>query len=265
MQAQQSIIFYLNEVSILISPKPVRIIGRRILFFLLLVLYPMHHLFPVNLNLQDRKCLVIGGGRVAERKVRSLLQCGADIWVVSPELTEELEKLAREGNINRISRHYIMEDLDDCFLVISAVDNRDVNSKVAHECFARNIPVNVVDDPARCTFTVPSVLRRGPLCISVSTTGKSPLLARRVREQLEDLFGVEYAEFLELMGEIRSRVLRDVPDGEKRRRIFECLINSDILELIRRKTQDAGRKMQDAGQPDIDKLIEERIAKCTSS
>jgi len=215
---------------------------------------------------------MVGGGRVAERKVRSLLQCEADIWVVSPELTEELEKLAQEGKITHINRHYTIEDLDDCFLVVSAVDDREVNSEVARECFQRNIPINVVDDPVRCTFTVPSVLRRGPLCISVSTTGKSPLLARRVREQLEDLFGVEYAEFLELMGEIRSRVLRDVPDGEKRRRIFECLINSDILELVRRKTQDArrktqdaGHKTQDAGQPDIDKLIEERIAKCMLS
>ena len=225
----------------------------------------MQHLFPVNLNLRDRKCLIVGGGRVAERKVRSLLQCEADIWIVSPELTDELVKLVQEDKITHINRHYKIEDLDDCFLVVSAVDDREVNSRVAHECFQRNIPINVVDDPVRCTFTVPSVLRRGPLCISVSTTGKSPLLARKIREQLEELFGVGYAEFLELMGEIRNRVLEDVPDGEKRRRIFECLIDSDILELMRKKIQDTGRKAQDVGQSDIDRLIDERIAKCMSS
>lgn len=210
----------------------------------------MYRFFPIAFNLRNRKCLVVGGGRVAERKVRSLLQCGAEVWVVSPELTGGLEKLAEEGAINLVSRRYAAEDLDGCFLVISAADDRSINSRVADDCFARNILVNVVDDPARCSFTVPSVLRRGSLCITVSTEGKSPLLAKKIREELEDLFGPEYAEFLDLMGEVRSRVIRDIPDAETRRRIFECLINSDILELIRE-----GRK----------ELIEERIAQCMSS
>jgi len=209
----------------------------------------MYHSFPVNLNLRDRKCVVVGGGRVAERKVRSLLQCGAEIWVVSPELTGELEKLAEEGAINFVNRHYTAGDLDGCFLVISAADDREVNSGVADDCFARNIPVNVVDDPARCSFTVPSILRRGSLCVAVSTEGKSPLLAKKIREELESLFGPEYAEFLELMGDVRSRVIRYIADAETRRRIFECLINSDILELIR-----SGKK----------ELVEEKVTRCMS-
>jgi precorrin-2 dehydrogenase/sirohydrochlorin ferrochelatase len=200
----------------------------------------MDHLFPVNLNLRDRKCLVVGGGRVAERKVKSLLQCGAEIWVVSPELTGELEKLAEEGAISFVSRHYVAEDLDGCFLVISAADDREANFSVADDCFARNIPVNVVDDPARCSFTVPSILRRGSLCVAVSTEGNSPLLAKKIREELENLFGPEYAEFLELMGNVRSQVIRDVADAETRRRIFECLINSDILELIKKSKEQSG-------------------------
>lgn len=209
----------------------------------------MYYLFPVNLNLQARKCLVVGGGRVAERKVKSLLQCGADVWVVSPELTGELEKLASERTINYARRIYAVEDLDGCFLVISATGDREVNSRVADDCFARNIPVNVVDDPARCSFTVPSVLRRGSLCIAVSTAGKSPLLARKIREDLEESFGHEYIEFLELMGEVRSKAIRDISDKSARRRVFECLINSDILQLIRE-----GKK----------ELIEEQIARCIS-
>lgn len=222
----------------------------------------MHHLFPINLNLRDRKCLVVGGGSVAERKVRGLLQCGADIWVVSPELTEYLQKLAEEDAINVVNRQYTTDDLHGCSLVISAVDDSAVNSRVADDCFERNIPVNVVDDPARCSFTVPSVLRRGSLCVTVSTDGKSPLLARKIRERLEELFGEEYAEFLDLMGEIRSRVLRDVPDRETRRKIFGCLIDSDILKLIKKSMEYEAESEERIA---LRRLIEDRIAHCISS
>ena len=210
----------------------------------------MYNFYPISLDLKNRKCLVVGGGRVAERKVRSLLQCGAHVWVVSPELTGELQKLAAEGTISFVRRHYATEDLEECFLVISAVDDHEINSRVANDCSERSILVNVVDDPPRCLFAVPSVLRRGSLCIAVSTDGKSPLLARRIREELESLFGAEYDEFLEIMGEVRSRVLREIPDKEERRRIFECLINSDLLKLIREGERD---------------LVEERVAECMLS
>jgi precorrin-2 dehydrogenase/sirohydrochlorin ferrochelatase len=222
----------------------------------------MGNLFPVNLNLHGRKCLVVGGGSVAERKVKSLLQCGAEIWIVSPEFASELEKLAGQNKINLIHRHYDTEDLQNCFLVVSAADDPSVNSRVADDCFARNIPVNVVDDPARCSFTVPSVLRRGSLCIAVSTGGNSPLLARKIREEMEELFGPEYARFLELMGEIRSKVIRDIPDIQTRRMVFECLINSDILELIRRSEE--LRSMSKDQNDALNDLIEKRIMQCVS-
>lgn len=223
----------------------------------------MEHLFPVNLNLRGRKCLVVGGGRVAERKVRSLLLSGAKIWIVSPELTEGLKKLVEEGAIHLIDRQYATEDLQDCFLVISAVDNPSVNARVADDCFARNIPINAVDDPDRCSFTVPSVLRRGSLCIAISTDGKSPLLSRRIREKLESSFGPEYAEFLDLMGEIRSRVIKDVPDIEKRRRIFQCLLDSNILELLRKNIEEKA----DGGHisHNLRRIIDKIISRCMSS
>jgi precorrin-2 dehydrogenase/sirohydrochlorin ferrochelatase len=207
----------------------------------------MYQFFPVNLNLWQRKCLVVGGGRVAERKVNSLLQCGAEIWVVSPSLTKDLTKLTEEGKINYINRNYSSEDVNGCFLVISAVDDKQVNSRVADDCFSRNIPVNVVDDPVRCSFTVPSVLRRGSLCITVSTDGKSPMLAKKIREDLENLFGDEYAEYLEIMGNIRSKILMEINDEDRRRKIFECLASSNILELIKKK-----------------EMIDKEIAKCMS-
>jgi precorrin-2 dehydrogenase/sirohydrochlorin ferrochelatase len=201
--------------------------------------------FPINLDVRHRKCLVVGGGKVAERKVGSLLSCDAKVRVISPKLTNDLKKLADKGAIEFENRQYKTDDLKECFLVISAVDDKTINSRIANDCLERNILVNVVDDPARCGFTIPSVLRRGPLCVTVSTQGKSPLLSRKIRENLEDLFGPEYSEFLELMGEIREQVMKDVSDSEKRRRIFECLINSNILELIREEKQEAIKEQID--------------------
>jgi precorrin-2 dehydrogenase/sirohydrochlorin ferrochelatase len=198
----------------------------------------MNQLFPINLNVQGCKCLVIGGGKVAERKVESLLQCEADIYLVSPKVTQNLEKLAGEGAIKLINRAYNTNDLDGCFLVISATNDQQVNHNVANDCLLRNILINVVDDPDKCNFTVPSVLRRGSLCIAVSTDGKSPILAKKIREELEERFGAEYAEFLDLMGEIRDQVMRDIPDEKKRIMIFKCLIDSDILDLIRKGNKD---------------------------
>ena len=207
-------------------------------------------LFPVNLNLQNRKCLVIGGGKVAERKVESLLQCEAEILVVSPKITQNLEKLAQQGIINFVNREYKTDDLDGCFMVISATNDQKVNQKVASDCLLRNILINVVDDPPMCSFTVPSVLRRGSLCIAISTSGKSPTLAKKIREELEITFGPEYEEFLELMGEIRDQVMRDVPEEEKRRMIFDCLVNSDILDSIRKGNKE---------------LLLKQVAQCISS
>ena len=201
--------------------------------------------FPINLDVRHRKCLVVGGGKVAERKVRSLLHCGAKVCIVSPDLTDGLRELADRGIINFVKRRYITEDPEGCFLVISAVDDREIHSRIADDCLERNILVNVVDDPDRCSFTVPSVLRRGPLCVAVSTQGKSPLLARRIREQLEELFGSEYSEFLELMGEVRQQVMENVSDRERRHQIFECLIDSNILELIKEGKRDSIKEQID--------------------
>lgn len=207
----------------------------------------MNNLFTINLNIQGHKCLVIGGGHVAERKVESLLQGGADIYLVSPKITQNIEKLAEKGTIKLINREYETSDLDGCFLVISATDNQQVNGKVADDCLSRNILINVVDDPDKCNFTVPSIMRRGSLCIAVSTDGKSPTLAKKIREELEQRFGDEYAEFLDLMGEIREQVMKEIPDEKKRRMIFECLIDSDIIDLIRKGNKE---------------LVSKRVAQC---
>jgi len=189
--------------------------------------------YPVYLNLKDKKCLVAGGGSVAERKVKALLECGARVYVVSPRITAWLDEATAGGRITAIRRNYTATDLENAFLVIGATDDRRINNRIAEDCAERNIPVNIVDDPAGCSFIVPAILRQGPLCISVSTEGKSPMLARKIREDLEMAFGPEYREFLDLMGSIREHVISSIPEEDRRRDIFYRLVYSDIIDLLR--------------------------------
>ncbi len=193
----------------------------------------MSEYYPVYLKLPGRKCVVVGGGKVAERKVKSLLDCGASVFVISPELTPGLEEASARGEITAVRRNFKISDLENAFLVIGATDSCEVNGLVAEECSTRNILVNIVDEPNRCNFIVPAVVRQGPLSISISTDGRSPMLARRIREDLESFFGEEYREFLELMGDIRQHIISNIPEQGKRREIFHCLVYSDIIDLLR--------------------------------
>lgn len=193
----------------------------------------MSNLYPVYLNLRERKCLVVGGGKVAERKIHSLLDCGALVYVVSPQLTPELAVMAGAGEIVHVQRNYTTTDLENAFLVISATNDDKINRRVAGDCLERNVLINVVDDPPQCNFVVPAVYRQGALSISVSTEGKSPMLARKIREGLTEMFGPEYSEFLELMGTLRERIITTVAIPEERRRMFNDLVNSDILDLLK--------------------------------
>ncbi len=189
--------------------------------------------YPVYLKLDGKKCLVVGGGKVAERKVRSILEAGARVYVVSPVLTNWLEEAAAKGTVTAIRRNYTTTDLENAFLVIGATDVPVINSRIARDCHDRNILVNIVDSPADCNFIVPSVFRQGSLSISISTDGKSPMLARRIREELETEFGPEYHEFLELMSDLREHIIRNVPDEEQRRDMFKELVYSDIIQLLK--------------------------------
>lgn len=193
----------------------------------------MEH-YPVFLKLDDKKCLVVGGGSVAERKVKSLVRCGARVYVVSPELTPGLEEMARMGHIHHRAGYYNTGDLDGVFLVISATNDNSVNSIVAADCQARNIMINVVDDPEHCSFVVPSVVHRGSFKIAISTAGKSPHLSRVVREQLEKEFGAHFEEFVEFLGRIRERVLREIKDPDQRRKVLNNLVDQKTFEMLRR-------------------------------
>ncbi|NPB09138.1 MAG: bifunctional precorrin-2 dehydrogenase/sirohydrochlorin ferrochelatase [Thermodesulfobacteria bacterium] len=194
----------------------------------------MEAYYPIFLRIEQKRCVVIGGGKVALRKIKSLLSCGARVVVIAPEVLPEIEELAREGKIELIQRPYQEGDLEGAFLVVAATNNPAVQEQVVSEAERRGLLLNVVDQPERSNFIVPSVIRRGRLSLAISTSGASPALARRLRETLEELFGPEYADYLELMARWRREILsRDLPE-EERRQIFEQLALLPIPLWIKR-------------------------------
>ncbi len=164
--------------------------------------------YPVYLDLRGRRCLVVGGGEVAERKVETLRECGATITVISPELTPGLAEAARVEAIVWQARVFQKGDLEGAHLAIAATDDRAANAAVAKEARQRRIWVNSVDDPAYCDFIAPSVVRRGDLVLAISTAGKSPAMARWVREELERSLPEEWGALLELAHELRQACRR---------------------------------------------------------
>ena len=169
---------------------------------------PPRFAYPMMLDLSNRSCLVVGGGAVAERKVEGLVDAGARVTVVSPSLTERLLRLATDARFRWRPREYVTGDVEGCVLVLVATDDASVNAAVAAECRERGILINCADDPTRCDFILPSVLKRGALTVSVSTGGASPTMARLVREELETLLPRDVAVLTDVMAEVR-RTLRD--------------------------------------------------------
>lgn len=195
--------------------------------------------YPVNLDIQNRECLVVGGGRVGVRKVETLLKCGATVTVVSPDVVDRIQDLSQTGAINLKMRAYRTDDLDGKFLVISATDNEPLNRKVHEDAEKKNLLCNIADRPEICNFILPAIINRGDLVMTISTSGKSPAFAKKLRKDLEIEFGREYAEFLELMGAIRKKLLAEAHEPEAHKPIFENLISSGILDMI--KNNDTNR------------------------
>jgi precorrin-2 dehydrogenase/sirohydrochlorin ferrochelatase len=205
--------------------------------------------YPVFLDVRERPCVVVGGGRVAERKAIALFDAGAVLTVVSPALTPALRELAGKGKIEHRSREYGEEDLAGAFLVIAATDDAAVNDAVARACRKSGILVNVATTPDEGSFIVPSVVERGDLLIAVSTCGDSPALARKVREDLEKAYGAEYGVFLEKMANLRRRLLQEVPDEEVRRKVYQAVVDSDVLYLLRAgQVHEADRRLAEVAK-----------------
>jgi len=189
--------------------------------------------YPLTLvGLEVARCVVVGGGQVAARKVAAPRQAGARPLVISPALCAPLQRQAEAGEIETLPRAYQPGDLAGARLVIAATDDPGTNEAVWREGQAAGCLVNVVDDPERCNFYVPATVRRGALTLSVSTGGHSPALARRVRQALEGQFDAAYEPYVALLGELRPRVLAQVPAAD-RKRLWSALLDSDVLDLLR--------------------------------
>jgi siroheme synthase-like protein len=201
--------------------------------------------YPVSLDVDGKRCVIVGGGDVALRKVRSLLEHGALVQVISPELCAGLQELSDSGRIMALERPYAGGDAAGAFVVVAATDDIDINRKVAAEAERRGILVNVVDMPNLSNFIVPSHLRRGDLSIAVSTGGASPALARRIRERLESDFGEDYEKLLSLAGQARAELRRGgiVATGEDWQRALDI---DALLPLIREgKMDEAKRRLKE--------------------
>jgi precorrin-2 dehydrogenase len=189
--------------------------------------------YPIFLRVAGRSCVVIGGGHVAEEKVQSLLLAGARITVISPQLTPGLTALAATNQITHHDRTYASGDVVGFFLAYAATDDEDLHVEIAAEAAAAGVLVNVVDRPRLCDFIMPSVVERGDLVIATSTGGASPAMARRIRCELEEIFGPEYALALTLLRRVRETLAASPHTGAERQRIFTALVDSPLLDYIR--------------------------------
>lgn len=203
----------------------------------------MNTYYPVYIQLSDQPCVVVGGGKIAEGKVEGLLAAQADVTVIAPDLTVHLRELVEEKKVTYLARTYQPGDLTGTFMVICATDQTEINHQVWQEASANRQLVNVVDDTPRCNFIAPSILRKGDLTIAISTSGTAPALAVRLKERLQRDLGFEYERFLELAGELREPLARNIPDFETRKALWYELVDSEILDVLAGGDEAAAREI----------------------
>lgn len=196
--------------------------------------------YPIFLNLDNKKVIVLGGGSVAQRKVMALIDTGAHITVISPELTDKLRKLRDEGRIVHCEKNYeTKEDLDGAFVVIAATSDERVNAEAARAAQAGHSLVNVVDAPHLCNFIVPSVVKRAPLTLAISTDSISPAFSRTIRQELEELYGQDISEYLLFVKELRLRAKKEIKDRKKREAFLRDIASPEMLAIVRKQGADA--------------------------
>ncbi len=188
--------------------------------------------YPVFLNVLGKKAVIIGGGKVSERKALALIKAGACVTVVSPDLSEQLKQLKEKKLIHHISRLYQKKDIAKAFIVIAATDSLEVNTRISKDAGGL---VNVVDVPPLCNFIAPSVIQRGPLTLAISTSGTSPALAKTIRKEIETLYGPEIGGFLKFLSIIRRKALAHIPDRKEREKFLKRLASDKMLQTLRSK------------------------------
>jgi len=198
--------------------------------------------YPMFADLAGRRCIVVGGGLIAQRKVTTLLGYGARVTVVSPTVTRRLTASARRGTIRHLARRFRPTDLRGTWLVCAATDEQRVNELVSRAAGARRIFANVVDQTALCSFIAPSIFRRGGLTVAVSTGGGSPALAKKVRRKLQRAIGSEYVPMLRLLTALRGEAQRRLPAFRDRKRYFDELVQGRVFGLVQAGKQRAARR-----------------------
>jgi len=192
-------------------------------------------LFPILLKLRAKKCVVAGAGKIAAGKAAGLLASGAHVIVIAPRAADWIQSQARAGKLIWRRRRFVAADVEDAFLAIAATNSNAINEAVYQACVERGVLCNVVDVPERCDFFYPAVVRRGPLQIAISTDGRSPALARRLRIELERQFGAEYGAWVEQVGEMRQKLRRRNLPADERRRLLDQIASHESFEQFLRK------------------------------
>ncbi len=189
-------------------------------------------LYPIMMSLEGKRVIVIGGGPVAERKIMSLLESGALVSVIAPEVGSRVRNLASEGRVDWIAKDFhpsLLDRFSEIALIFGATNSRQVNLMIHEAATKRKILCNIADVPDLCTFIVPAVITQGELMIAVTTGGSSPALARRIREDLEKRFGPEYGELTKVLGELRKLVLSAGGPSNENRKLFMEIVDSELL------------------------------------
>jgi len=194
--------------------------------------------YPIFLDLNNQNVIVVGGGEVAERKIKNLLIYGCTIYISSPHLTPHLQQLVAAKKIYHIPDESLDTYIDTGFMVIAATDDAEVNSKIASQAKKHGLLINTVDQPKDCNFIMPSIVKRGNLQIAISTAGKSPALAKKIRKELQNTFPPEYDLLTELLGIIRTKLLSQNQSSSKNKVIFQQLVEVNLLEMITNKNWD---------------------------
>ena len=202
----------------------------------------MTTLFPMFVKLQSRRCVVVGGGEIAQGKLEVLLACGATVRLVAPEVTDAIAVWIRDRRLSWQAREFQPSDLEDVFLVIAATGVPSVNEAVFREAQNRGVLCNAVDEPERCHFYYPAVVRRGPLQIAISTGGLSPALAHRLRVELEEQFGPEYASWVSELGAQRLTLFKREPNRRRRNRMLHALASRRSFERFLRRREPGGAR-----------------------
>ncbi|MBZ4646440.1 MAG: siroheme synthase [Clostridia bacterium] len=191
--------------------------------------------YPVFIDITKKKCVVVGGGRVAYRKIVTLCGYGAVVEVISPEAIEEIKKLSEKGSINLKIKKYSEDDIIDAFIVFAATNDTEVNNKITGDAKKLNILVNCADSPYDSSFISPAVFNQGDLTIAISTGGKFPKLSQKIKEQLKSQYSTEYPFIIDALEQLRQKALMGINDEETRKKLFDRVVEDDIIQIAMSK------------------------------